>query len=270
MITIAEGQESFRTHHNYIRALKHLMEGATLSHSNIDKIPNAPLPLLDSKKNLIDLTAKSLNDEARIVRTDKDYSYASTSWLPVKTYYLLFNIMMTIEYLLTLDPASFKIGHGKCSESFTKRLAAGEIAFSEAKLNTVYDYTIFSYREAPGVNLRSASALDQLATFQHAKLTMRKIAQYKLEEWKRRKRIPNFKTNKHQRDKQTFLRAFKLSVFEFPYHMRLRANYRDFAFIEGVSSNETAEYFSDYFSFAREFCRAFRNLREQLIRARTN
>jgi len=200
LTAIAEGQEAFCTHHNYIRSLKHLMNGSTLSHSNLGGIRTAPLPLLDSKKNLIDLTKKSLNDEAKIVRTDKDYSYASTSWLPVKTYYLLFNIMMTIEYLLTLDPAAFKIGHGKCSEVFTKRLARGEIVFSQTKLNTVYDQTIFSYREAPGANLRSATALDQ-----HAKLAMKKIAHYKLEEWKRWKKISTFATRKHQQERQTFL-----------------------------------------------------------------
>lgn len=262
-ISSAEGQEAFRTHHNYIRSLKNLMSGSTLQLCNVANVRPEPVPLLESKKNLIDLTKKSLADEAKIVRTDKDYSYASTSWLPVKTYYLLFNTMMTVEYLLTLDPASFKIGHGKCSDAFTKRLARKEIAFSEAKLNTVYDSAIFSHREAPGANLRSASA------DQHATLAMKKIAQYKLEEWKHLKRIPNFSSKKHRQERQTFLHNFQLSVFEFPYHMRLRANYRDFAFIEGVSSDETAAYFNDYFDFARDFWRALRYLHEQLLTART-
>src|ERR1700674_2275715 len=204
------------------------MAGATLSHSNLAKIQNAPLPLRDTKKNLSDLTTKSLRDEAQIVRTDKEYSYASTSWLPVKTYYLLFNIMMTIQYLLTLDSASFNIGHAKCSETLTRLLAKKEIAFSQSALNTVYDGSIFDYREAPGANLRSASQSDQ-----HAKLAMNKIAQYKLEDWKRRKKIPNFMTQRCQQEHRAFLQGFQLSVFEFPYHMRLRANYRDFAFIEG-------------------------------------
>src|SRR5260221_2705750 len=96
--TTGEGQEAFRTHHHYNRSLRLLIEGSTLSHSDVKRIVRGPIPLLDTKKNLIELTKKSLNDEANIVRSDQDYSYASTSWLPVKTYYLLFNVMMTIEY----------------------------------------------------------------------------------------------------------------------------------------------------------------------------
>jgi hypothetical protein len=260
-----DGQEAFRTHHNYICSLKHLLSGAKLSHTDIGRIPRAPIPLLNSKKNLIALTAKSLDDERKIVVKDQDYSYASTSWLPVKTYYLLFNALMTIDYLFTLDPGSFRIGHGRCSEKFTKRLVAGEITFDNAKLNRIYDQKIFSHHEPPGANLRPATVLDQ-----HAMLAMKKIAQYKLEEWKRLKRIPNFTAKKHRDEKQAFLRAFQLSIFEFPYHMRLRANYRDFAFIEGVSSAETALYFKDYFAFAGHFYRALKGLRDQLVKARMN
>ncbi|HXR23884.1 MAG TPA: hypothetical protein VN742_00895 [Candidatus Binataceae bacterium] len=98
---------------------------------------------------------------------------------------------------------------------------------------------------------------------------MRKIAQYKQDEWKRQKGIPDFIKAKNRQKKEEFLRGFQLSVFEFPYHMRLRANYRDFAFIEGVSSEDTAMYFNDYFAFASGFYRALRSLRDQLVKART-
>ena len=136
--TTGEGQEAFRTHHNYIRSLRLLIEGSTLSHFDKRRIVRGPIPLLDTKKNLIELTKKSLNDEANIVRKDQDYSYASTSWLPVKTYYLLFNMMMTIEYLFTLDPSSFKIGHTACSTRFTTRLANRTICFSMSRSSMSY------------------------------------------------------------------------------------------------------------------------------------
>ena len=219
------------------------MRSSVLFHTNIGRIRPRPIPLVDLKKNLIDLTKQSLNDEARIVRKDQDYSYASTSWLPVKTYYLLFNMMMTIDYLFTLDSASFKISHAKCSEKFTKRLSDKEIAFVQhQRLNIVYDKTVFFHREAPGANLRAAIVSDQ-----HATQAMKKIAQYKLKEWMRLKKISNFKHARDRREKQSFYDDFRLSIFEFPYHMRLRANYRDFAFIDGVSSAETALYFNDLF-----------------------
>jgi hypothetical protein len=262
--TTGEGQEAFRTHHNYIRSLRQLMEGSALSHMDVKRITPAPIPLLDAKRNLIDLTKKSLNDEANIVRKDQDYSYASTSWLPVKTYYLLFNIMMTVEYLFTLDPSSFKIGHATCSAKFTTRLASGVITFSEPKLNVVYDRLIFSYHEPTGANLRSPSL-----QYPSIMLALKKIAQYKLEDWKRSNKIPSFALQKHRLEKEAFMGRFKMSIFDFPYHMRLRASYRDFAFIEGVSSADTAAYFNDYFAFSRCFYRALQGLRDQLVRART-
>jgi hypothetical protein len=146
--TVAEeGQEAFRTHYNYIRSLRNLTSGSILSYTNIGQIRPGKTPHLDSKKNLIELTKRSLSDEADIVQVDKDYSYACASWLPVKAYYLLFNLMLTIEYLFTLDPQSFKLGHGRCSQSFTDKLAAGDIVFSAPRLNRIYDKTIFTHHE---------------------------------------------------------------------------------------------------------------------------
>lgn len=77
MPPVTPGQEAFWTHYNYIHCLKALMGSSTLSFTNIRSVSPASLPELDNKKNLIDLTKKSLRDEARIVSMDKEYSYAS-------------------------------------------------------------------------------------------------------------------------------------------------------------------------------------------------
>ena len=240
------------------------MNGAALSFTNAQQIVPASLPHLDTKKNLIELTKKSLNDEARIVSIDKEYSYASTSWLPIKSYYLLFNLMLTIDYLITLDRNSFRIGHKKCVDNFTRRLSSGEISFDKRELNTIYDRSIFSYCEPSGANLRQS-----LMSTQHTNLAMKKIANYKLEEWKRLRGIQNFRSTINRRARATYLQSFQLSIFEFPYYMRLRANYRDFAFIDGVTFDNTANYFNDYMGFCVSFYIALNSLRKQLIRART-
>jgi len=263
LITIGERQQAFRTHHNYIRSLKHLMSGSTLSHTSIGRIRRASIPLLDTKRNLINLTEQSLKDEANIVQTDRDYSYASTSWLPVKTYYLLFKMMTTINYLFTLDPASFKIGHGKCSEGFTKRLARGDITFTQRKLNAVYNHTIFAHVEAPGANLRSRSGPDQ-----HTTLAMKKIAQYNLEEWKRPKRIPKFATERDRQEKQVILTRISVIGLRISLLFALACQLSGLRLIEGGASTETAVYFNDYFAFAMDFYRTLGDLRDQLVRAR--
>ena len=77
------------------------MSGTTLQYNN--SLQKAGLPDIDQKKNLIVLTKKSLSDEKKIVDIDKDYSYASTSWLPVKSYYLIFNVLLTVEYVIKIQ-----------------------------------------------------------------------------------------------------------------------------------------------------------------------
>ena len=108
-IDLNEEKQAFDTHYNYSDCLKCLTNGTSLKFSN--KLSNIKLPDLDKKKNLINLTLKSLEDEYSIVQQDKDYSYASTSWLPVKTYYLLFNLMLTVEYIFKIQESVFNYKH---------------------------------------------------------------------------------------------------------------------------------------------------------------
>ena len=93
--------QAYDTHLNYIKCLASLMSGTTLQYNN--SLQKAGLPDIDQKKNLIVLTKKSLSDEKKIVDIDKDYSYASTSWLPVKSYYLIFNVLLTVEYVIKIQ-----------------------------------------------------------------------------------------------------------------------------------------------------------------------
>ena len=50
---IGEGQEAFRTHYNYVRSLRNLIAGSTLSYVDIGQIGPGKTLHLDSKKNLI-------------------------------------------------------------------------------------------------------------------------------------------------------------------------------------------------------------------------
>jgi hypothetical protein len=117
-------KEAFVTHRNYTECLAPFLDGVSLEYTR--HLVRAPLPLLNRKLNLIGLTKKSLEDEKRIVDQYKDYSYASTSWLPVKGYYLLFNLMLTIEYIINPHHNVFVQSHAHCMRAFTRRLKDGE------------------------------------------------------------------------------------------------------------------------------------------------
>ena len=254
-------KEAFVTHHNYAECLASLVDGASLAYTPL--LHRHQLPLLDRKANLIALTKRSLEEERRIVDLDKDYSFASTSWLPVKGYYLLFNLLLTIEYVINPEPSAFTMSHAKCLRAFTKRLNDRELAFDQPVLNTVFDGAIFQHREQSGANLSRRIGLER-----RFRIAMAKIADYKEEEWKRQKRINDFRTQFSREKRAEFRKHFTCSVFEFPYYMRLRASYRDFAFIEGVSTAETAQYFRSYYDFVMAFYQLLEALKRGLVKAR--
>lgn len=250
-------KEAFRTHLNYADCLASLMRGASLKPTLT--LRRASLPRVDTKRNLVALTKRSLEEEKKIVDLDSDYSFASTSWLPVKGYYLVFNRLLTIEYVISRQHPAFTMSHATCLRSFSQRLASGEIAFDRDALNVVFDGGLFSHRDEPGANL--SRSIGQERRF---KMAMAKIADYKLDDWKRRNKISDFKTKESRSKRDEFIKRFTLSVFEYPYFMRVRANYRDFAFIEGISSKDTAQYFGTYFDFIMSLDRALAGLEAAL------
>ena len=254
-------RQSYDTHHNYIRCLCRLVHGTILNATQT--LNKAPIPLIDTKNNLVALTKRSLRDEFDIVQIDNDYSYASTSWLPVKSYYLVFNTLLSIEYTYKIQSNNFIMSHTGCIEEFSRKLRDGEIVFSQPILNQVFDQSILSYKTTTGANLSGRTPEDEMY-----KLAIRKIAKYKVDDFKRSGRL-NLKRKAHKIQLHAYLETFKVSIFDFPYFMRIRANYRDFAFIEGISATETANYFNTYYNFTQEFVRSLEGLRDANIVART-
>lgn len=259
-INLLKEKQSFDTHYNYSDCLEHLTNSVSIK--ILKNLNKALFKHLDVKKNLICLTRKSLKDEYEIVQQDKDYSYASTSWLPIKTYYLIFNLMLTIEYILQVQKSVFGYTHVKCIEEFTRKLEVGEIKFSEPLLNEVFNKNILKLKEVSGANLSRRISIDRRYI-----MAIRKVANYKFDEWKRKEKINlRSKTGKIKRDK--YLDSFRISIFEFPYYKRIRSNYRDFAFIEGISSHDTARYFNSYYNFALNLYQALYNLKRKMLKAR--
>jgi hypothetical protein len=100
-------------------------------------------------------------------------------------------------------------------------------------------------------------------------IAMAKIADYKEDEWKRQNGIRDFLKASTREKRDEFRKGFTCSVFEFPYYMRLRASYRDFAFIEGVSTAETAHYFQTYLTLILSFYCLLDKLKRQLVQTRS-
>lgn len=261
MTQISTEHQAYDTHLNYVKCLHDLLQGASLQYTGFLK--QATLADLDVKKNLINLTKKSLIDEHKIVQIDADYSYASTSWLPIKSYYLVFNILVTLEYIFKLQKSVFRLTHTSCINEFTRKLRSGEIQFSEPILNQVFDQAILNHTVKSGANLSSYTTKSDMY-----KMAIRKIAKYKLDDWKQKNHI-DLRKSTHKIKCQQYLSSFTVSIFDFSYYMRIRSNYRDFAFIDGVTTTETAHYFNQFFGFTSGFVKALEGLKRDLIKLRS-
>lgn len=172
--------------------------------------------------------------------------------------------MSNAEYIIKIQKGIFGLGHLPCVDEYTRKLAVGEIEFSEPILNQVFDKDILTYTVASGANLSSRTSPADMY-----KMALRKIGHYKDEDWKRRN-IINLRKATHKTRHQNYLNtAFKVSIFDFPYFMRIRSNYRDFAFIDGIDTSETAQYFKKYFGFTANVVNALEKMEANLTSMRT-
>lgn len=170
--------------------------------------------------------------------------------------------MLTVEYILQVQKSVFNYSHIKCIQEFTRKLEVGEIEFSNPLLNKVFDQNILKLTEISGANLSKRINIGRRYT-----MAIRKVANYKFEEWKRKEKV-NLKSKTGKSKKEKYLESFRISIFEFPYYMRIRSNYRDFAFIEGVTNRDTACYFNSYYNFTLNLYHALDDLKRKMLKAR--
>jgi hypothetical protein len=256
----AQDRIDFETHYIYVSRLNQLSRNLSVRSTSPQKLTRTEFRKAERKLRLIELTAKSINDELSIVKADPDYSTASVLWLPVKTYYLLYHLLSVLDFMATGDPRSLVISHVQCTATFTRRLADQELVFSQPRFNQVFDKDIFNFKESSGQHLRN-DASDALIYC----LIMKKIAAYKLEDQHLLKGW-NLRSPKGREKRDTYKARLILSIFDFFYLMRIKSNYRGLRFIDDIPAEDTARYFRSYFQTARNFYACFSRLKTELER----
>lgn len=251
---------AFDTHLNYINSLSSLTADLKIEYTN--DVKKMAIPSYEKKKNIINLTLRSLKDEYEIINVDPEYSYASTTWLPVKAYYLIFNLLLTAEYCIRPNEKSFKISHTKLISSWNKMIKNGEVIISPSEIGIVYGPEIFDFKLPKYATFRKGTAKEDLF-----KSAMKMVAKYKYEEWKSKINV-KLGSKKGQQLKKEFLNDFSVSIFDYFYQMRIRSNYRDFAFIDEITSAETKNFFETYYSTTIKLQNALVGVCKQLKRKR--
>lgn len=250
----------FETHLKYVSLLARLSRGLSATCATVPALTIADLPKIKDKTRLIELTKQSIKDEHNIVKIDNEYSTAAVLWLPIKSYYLAYHLLCVIDYLLTGKPSLLRAKHGDCVKHFTEMLADSSLQFSESLFNRVFDKSILNFKTTSGEHLKRGVSDDVLY-----KLIMKKIANEKVLNWKQSQGIVETRTRKNRERVEKYKNKMDVSIFDFFYQMRLRLNYRNFDFIDSVSSRQTEAYFEEYFTAAGYFFNCFSNLKNKMV-----
>lgn len=247
----------FLTHSNYLEFLRNLSNDLSCS-STITPPQNIPTSNLLIKKNkLISLTFDNLVAEMNSIDHFHDYSSICVSWIPVKAYYLIFNELLLLEYLLNGSTEWLTKGHSGLLDKFKEQIGNGQIEFSAHEFNKRF---IPSAIEAWSIPVGANVARGTTSEIRQQEI-IRILYRYSREEFRR---VRNIKAIRG-RNKQKFLSSTKISLFDFFYLYRIKANYRDMQFIDmDVPEHSFYNFYRDYFFMTMNFYIALKKLVNEL------
>lgn len=238
----------FTTHSNYLNCLKTLSQSLSMS-VNLPNIqnPNRLSPIVQKKKILVDLTKNNLDSELQQINNFKDYSQICVSWIPVKSYYLFFNLLILLEYLITDEEKWLLIDHGDAHKEFKDLIRTNCISFNINSFNTIYiPSRILSWSIPSGNNVRTSNRNYNILERQ----VIKKMFMYSMEEYKRVRGIKSLRGT----NKANFLNSTTINLCEFFYWYRIKANYRDMEFVNSaVGINDFYTFYSDYYVLTNNF-----------------
>jgi hypothetical protein len=243
---ITDGE--FRTHLNYLKCIRHLSLNLTLKTNNISPLSNKPVTSVAKKKaTLIKLTKENIDAEMNQINDFIEYSQICISWIPVKSYYLFFNELILLLYLITDDDKWLLEDHKKIHMKLKELIRNKNINFSSTDFNTIYipsrilEWKIQSGNNVIRNNLNYQSLERQL---------IKKMFAYCKEDYKRSKSIKSLSGN----NKSKFLNSTVINLCEFFYWYRLKANYRDMEFVNSnVDLIDFKSFYSEYYNLSINF-----------------
>lgn len=261
-----EALEDFRTHLNYVKCLRTLTDGISLSCTRNfrKKIPRSKVLL--KKWNLVKLIKKSLDSELLTIKNNPEFAEVCVPWIAVKSYYLLFNLFLILEYLLVSDESCFNIGHEELFNRIKKNLNDGYLVFSKELVNRVYKVSdVLNFRIPSGYNLRTVNVDLEIRYHQ----LLKKLVNYCLENMLRRNNYKNWRKKKAQEKRNEYINCAYIHMCEFFYWYRIKANYRDLEFLDkNISSEQFSEFYVTYYLLTESYYKAFKGLLKNLSQIR--
>ena len=211
----------FSTHLNYVSYMNTLSKNVNLSCNLSIKNRIKESKILKKKINLLKLTLNSIKGEYQTIQKNPDYAEVCVSWISVKSYYLIFNLMLILNYLIAGQEISFDSTHKELIRKFKECIKREEFSFNKRIFNTSFKCSkIMNFKIKQGANIKilnidSAERLIQI---------LKKIVKYKFEDFQRKEKIKNFRSKKNKQKKKEFLKNNTVNIWEFFYWYRIKAN----------------------------------------------
>lgn len=247
-------KSDFFTHLNYARRMAMICHGMNITtntnHRNVERVVVNKDMVRFAK--LSELTARSIESDVDYIKEDIEYSSICAPWFPVKCYYRLYYLESILLFLKGNDCGFKSSGHHKVRSVLNAELRSRTI-----KYNTMTDHLgVLEIHEC--INFtggRSASIKKDFWKQDDATRSLLKLlARYKFESWKVDKKL---RTAEGQKQKNHF-NLQNISVFDYAYQMRLKANYKDLNFLdpERISPKESRQFVGAYNIFYSNYSTA--------------
>ena len=249
----------FSTHKHYISYLRRISNDLRLTLSCELSRGTTVAPLARKKVRLIELTLENIRSEAQMVVKPPENGQAAISWLPVKAYYLIFNLTILLEYLVSANPLLLLSTHEGSLDRFKRLLEGTSISFSEPAFNEI--------RRGDEIEKMKVEKSDNIrqTTITRKEQVYRKFLDYKRESVRRRARVKRLK-----KVQMSEIRNRDFSLSEVFYWYRIKANYGDLEFIsDKVPASEFKELYTQYCFLTANFYKALKKCVNEASLART-
>lgn len=253
---------NFKTHLSYISSLNQISKNLRITHNLKIRSKIKKSAEIDKKINLIRLIKKSLDEEYKICSSNKDFSEMCCIWMPIKAYYLMFNLWIVLCHLI--DGFALNSSHRYILKKLKELISNQKIVFNKEIFNALYSHKkILEFKTKRGEILRNDVDQDKLI-----QSLLKKIINYEVEDFKRRKKIKNFRKKVDRKKRDNFLKE-KINICEFFYWYRIKANYRDLEFLnQQIPAERFFDFYKNYFELTNNFYNAFKNLVNDIAKIR--
>jgi len=262
-----ENPPDFITHLNYIIYLNNASADLGAKHNFTVKETIKESKILQKKIHLIKLIIKNLKEENKTIKTNLGFAEVCVPWIAVKTYYLIFNLFLILEYLIYGQESYFlNSTHKGLIKKIKNHIERGEIFFTKDIFNSNFKCSdIMSLKIKSGTNLKIVNA----NSGDIINLLLKKLVSYKIEEFQREEKIENYRLKKSRQKKIHFLENNTINLLEFFYYYRIKSNYRDLEFLDkDIHENQFVNFYQNYLETAINFYNSIRMVINSLAKVR--